>query len=191
MAGQCVRRRVQRVNRGLPRVTFRSTVLRVRLLRRDLAQPLKFAVGLMFLVIVALTIAQVAARYLFERPLTWSEEVSKLLLVWLVFLGAAAVTLDGRHLDVDVLFRAAPLWLRRGLRALNLAAAMFFLGAMVWFSIDVIEIESWASLGALGISAAWVRLPAAVGGALMIAFLLLRRFSGGPEASPDSAEKPL
>lgn len=182
---------MQGVDAGLPLPWFRFTVACVRFLRRDLALPLKIAVGLMFLVIVALTIAQVGARYLFDRPLIWSEEVSKLLLVWLVFLGAAAVTLDGRHLDVDVLFRAAPLWLRRGMRALNLAAALFFLGAMVWFSIDVIEIESWASLGALGISAAWVRLPAAVGAGLMIAFLLLRRFAGGPSAGPDSMEKPL
>lgn len=161
------------------------------MLRRDLAVPLKLAVGAMFLAIVALTTLQVAARYLFAQPLIWSEEVSKLLLVWLVFLGAAAVTFDGRHLDVDVLFRAAPPWLRWGLRAVNLAAALFFLGAMGWYSIEVIEIESWASLGALGISAAWVRLPAAVGAALMIAFLLVRRLGGGPQASPDSDEKPL
>jgi TRAP-type C4-dicarboxylate transport system permease small subunit len=177
--------------RTLRPFAFRFSVARVKLLRRDLALPLRLAVGAMFLVIVALTIAQVAARYLFDRPLIWSEEVAKLLLVWLVFLGAAAVTFDGRHLDVDVLFRAMPMPLRRVLRAVNLAAALFFLSAMVWFSIEVIEIESWANLGALGLSAAWVRLPAAVGGGLMIAFLLLRRATGGPSASPDSPDKPL
>lgn len=161
------------------------------MLRRDLALPLKLAVGAMFLAIVALTTLQVVARYLFNRPLIWSEEISKLLLVWLVFLGAAAVTLDGKHLDVDVLFRAAPPLLRRTLRLVNLAASLFFLGTMGWYSIEVIEIESWASLGALDISAAWVRLPAAIGAALMIAFLLVRRFAGGPDASPDSEDRPL
>jgi hypothetical protein len=66
------------------------SVAAVKLLHRDLALPLRLAVGAMFLVIVALAIAQVAARYRFGSPLIWSEEASKLLLVWLVFLGAAA-----------------------------------------------------------------------------------------------------
>ncbi len=146
----------------------------------------------MFLAIVALTAAQVVFRYALDRPLVWSEELSKLLLVWLVFLGAAAVAFDGRHLDVDVVFRAVPPPVRRGLRAFNLAAALFFLAAMVWYSIDVIEMESWAGLGALDISAAWVRLPAAVGGALMIAFLLIRRATGGWQGAPDRPdERPL
>jgi TRAP-type C4-dicarboxylate transport system permease small subunit len=62
---------------------------------------------------------------------------------------------------------------------------------MGWFALDIIEIESWASLGATGLSAAWVRAPAAVGAALIIVFLILRRIAGGWRGSPDDGSKPL
>jgi TRAP-type transport system small permease protein len=164
----------------------------VSFVKRDLALPLRLLTGLMFLVIVALTAAQVVFRYALDQPLIWSEELSKLLLVWMVFLGASAVAFDGRHMDVDVVFRAVPRPVRRFLRAFNLAAAAFFLGLLAWYSIEVVDIESWASLGALDISAAWVRLPATVGAVLMLGFIVLRRVSGGRPGAPDNQdERPL
>lgn len=157
----------------------------------DLAWPLRFLTGAMFAIIVTLTIAQVVFRYVFDSPLIWSEELSKLLLVWMVFLGAAAVTFDGKHLDVDVVFAALPPFLRRAVRQVNLAMALFFLTALAWFSWEIVEIESWSALGALDISAAWVRLPATVGGALMILFLILRRLGRGWSGAPDDAKRPM
>lgn len=157
----------------------------------DLAWPLRFLTGAMFATIVTLTIAQVAFRYLLDSPLIWSEELSKLLLVWMVFLGAAAVTFDGKHLDVDVVFGTLPPLLRRLVRHLNLAMALFFLGALAWFSWEIVEIESWSALGALDISAAWVRLPATVGGGLMVLFLILRRLGRGWSGAPDDGTRPM
>jgi TRAP-type C4-dicarboxylate transport system permease small subunit len=158
---------------------------------RDLALPLRIVVGVLFAVIVALTIAQVGFRYVLGQPLIWSEELAKLLLVWMVFLGAAAVTFDGRHLDVDVLFRLLPRGARRLVRGLNLAVASAFLAAFAWTSLEIVEIESWASLGALGISAAWVRVAATVGAVLMLVLLLARRLAGGSADAPDSEDRPL
>ncbi len=157
----------------------------------DLARPLRLIVGILFAAIVALTIAQVGFRYLLGAPLIWSEELSKLLLVWMVFLGAAAIAFDGKHLDVDVVFKALPRPARTAVRWLNLAVAVAFFAAMGWYALDIIEIESWASLGATGLSAAWVRAPAAVGAVLIIAFLILRRTARGWRDFPDDGSKPL
>lgn len=157
----------------------------------DLARPLRLLVGILFAAIVALTVAQVGFRYLLGAPLIWSEELAKLFLVWMVFLGAAAVAFDGRHLDVDVLFKALPPAIRTAVRWLNLAVAVAFLAAMGWFALEIIEIESWATLGATGLSAAWVRAPAAVGAALIIAFLVIRRLARGWRGAPDDGSKPL
>ncbi len=89
------------------------------------------------------------------------------------------------------MFRLLPPPLRRVVRWLNLAVACAFLAAFAWSSLDIVEIESWATLGALGISAAWVRVAATVGATLMLLFLLLRRFRGGWREAPDSEDKPL
>ena len=51
----------------------------------DLAYPLRLLVGGAFIIIVALTLIQVFFRSVLDSPLIWSEEVVRLLLVW-VFL---------------------------------------------------------------------------------------------------------
>ena len=151
----------------------------------DLARPLRVAVGAMFVLIVALTFGQVAFRYLLGHPLIWSEELARLLLIWLVFLGAAALCWDGRHLDVDVVVRLLGPRARRALRAINLALALFFLVGLVGWSWDVVQLEGFADMSALGISRGWLRLPATIGGGLMIVFLVVRRLAGGWSGAPD------
>lgn len=59
--------------------------------RVDLALPLRIVVGCAFALIVALTIAQVFFRFALNSPLVWSEELARLLLVWVTFIGAAVV----------------------------------------------------------------------------------------------------
>ena len=72
----------------------------------DLALPLRVLVGVMFLTIVILTLVQVFARYVLNSPLLWSEELARLLLVWVVFLGGAvngatpAKTSGGKSLTI-------------------------------------------------------------------------------------------
>ena len=157
----------------------------------DLAWPLRVVCGAMFALIVALTVLQVGFRYLIGHPLIWSEELARVLLVWMVFLGAAALCWDGRHLDVDVVYSALPPSARTALRWINLALALAFLVALTLWSWDVVLLESLADMSALGIDRGWLRLPATVGGALMILFLALRRASGGWRGAPDDGRAAL
>lgn len=45
----------------------------------------------------------VLTRYVFQTPIAWIEEVSKFLLMFLVYLGIAAVSARGDHLTGDIL----------------------------------------------------------------------------------------
>jgi len=142
----------------------------------DLALPLRILVGCAFGLIVGLTIAQVFFRFALDSPLIWSEELARLLLVWVTFVGAAVVAWDGTHLNVDVLFVRLPSALKTVTRWFNLLVALSFLAILAWFSIALVRIENMADMGALGIPYGVVRLPATVGGGLIIALILLRRF---------------
>jgi len=144
--------------------------------RVDLALPLRILVGCAFALIVGLTIAQVFFRFALDSPLIWSEELVRLLLVWVTFIGAAVVAWDGTHLNVNVVFVRLPDRLKAAMRWFNLVVALGFLVVLVWFSIPLVRIENMADMGALGLPYGWVRLPATVGGALMIGLILLRRF---------------
>lgn len=59
------------------------------------------AVVLLF-ALVALVTMQVFMRYVMQSPLTWSEELARMVFIWFVFVGAGLGFRD--HLDLRVVF---------------------------------------------------------------------------------------
>lgn len=154
----------------------------------DFAFPLRVVVGVIFIAIVFLTVLQVFCRSVLDSPLIWSEEIVRLLLVWGVFLGAAVVCWDGRHLNVDVLFVRLGPAAKRAVRILNLAITLGFLGILGWTSWRIVMLDRFSEIGSVTLSMSWVRVPATVGAALMIALVLLRVFYRRPRESGRSAD---
>lgn len=65
--------------------------------------------GLLALMVV-LTFANVVLRYAFSSGFVWSEEVTRLSFIYLVYLGAVLAFRDNEHLGVDTLIgKASPL----------------------------------------------------------------------------------
>lgn len=50
----------------------------------------------------------VVYRYLLNSGLTWSEEVSRYLFVWVIFLGAVIALIEKGHLGIDLLVGILP-----------------------------------------------------------------------------------
>ncbi|MBN7755246.1 MULTISPECIES: TRAP transporter small permease [Alphaproteobacteria] len=140
----------------------------------DLARPLRIAVGLMLIVVVGVTLLQIILRYFFNAPLVWSEELAKLLIVWIAFIGAAAVCWDGRHLNVDVFFLMLPQKARNVVRYINAGISIGFLAILGWTSVKLVILENMQDLSALPLPAGVVRLAATVGAALMILAIIGR-----------------
>jgi TRAP-type C4-dicarboxylate transport system permease small subunit len=59
------------------------------LLFRALRHPLETAVCGLLIAMTVVVFSQVIARYIFEAPLSWSEELARFLLMWLSMLSAA------------------------------------------------------------------------------------------------------
>lgn len=158
----------------------------------DLAAPLRVVVGALFATIITLTIAQVFFRFVLNSPLIWSEELARLSLVWMTFLGAAVVCWDGTHLKVDVLYEKLTPRMRDKVSVINRLIAIAFLVILTVSSIPLIKISHMYDRGALDLPVSLFRLPATVGGVLMIALLLLRWFyrlrveKSGSRDLPDS-----
>ena len=141
---------------------------------RDLVRPLRVLVAASLAMVVAVTLVQILLRYAFDAPLIWSEELVKLMIVWIAFVGAAVVCWDGRHLNVDVFFTLLPGRARRAVRILNAAISVGFLAVLGWTSVKLVILENYQDLSALPIPAGVVRLAATVGAALMIAAIIGR-----------------
>src|SRR5215217_5315414 len=54
---------------------------------------------------IAVTFLQVLFRYVLGSSLTWSEELSRYVFVWIIFIGVSVATRRGEHILVDVFHR--------------------------------------------------------------------------------------
>jgi TRAP-type transport system small permease protein len=80
----------------------------------------------------AITVVDVAGRYLFNRPLLGSLELSEILMVFLVF-GAFAVTeLSHGHVDVDVVVTRMPPRVQAACETFAALLSVGFWGAITW-----------------------------------------------------------
>ncbi len=63
----------------------------------------------MFALMVILVFGNVVLRYGFNSGITFSEEVSRFLFIWVVFVGAVLTLRDNAHLGVQMLTKKLPL----------------------------------------------------------------------------------
>jgi TRAP-type transport system small permease protein len=59
--------------------------------------------GTFMTVMTMATVSNVIARYAFNSPVQWAEELSRYSFIWLVFIGAAICSKHKRHITIDVL----------------------------------------------------------------------------------------
>ena len=156
----------------------------------DFTLPFKIAVGAALAIIVALTLAQVVLRYFFDSPLLWSDELSRLMVVWMTFIGAAVVCWQGRHLSVDVFVTHLPPGVQKVLRVINQFLALGFLAVLTWKSFRIVKLENFQEMSILPLPAGTVRLAATVGAILMIVAIVSRLFFSRRihEKQPDNNE---
>jgi TRAP-type C4-dicarboxylate transport system permease small subunit len=143
-------------------------------LNSTLVSSLKVLLIVVFVVLAVDVIWGVGSRYLFNHQASWSEELARLLMVWLVLLGAALVCREDRHLGLDVLVRTWPDEVQRLCRIfVSLLIIAFACGIMAWGGLQLVEqrFASGQKLPALGISRGWFYLPLPVSGMLMTLFM--------------------
>ena len=79
---------------------------------------LSCALGAILIIIFSLNLYQVGGRYLFGVGAVWIPDLTRLLFIWLVFLGTALMHQRKRHLVIDVLLLRFPGPARRMIEAL-------------------------------------------------------------------------
>lgn len=62
-----------------------------------------FAIGLLLLAMTTLAVVQVVTRYVLELPLPWIEEMTRYLMIWMIFIGTALAISKKAHLKVELL----------------------------------------------------------------------------------------
>ena len=90
---------------------------------------LQSAVALLVVAQAAVVGLQVLGRHVLHRPIPWTEEIARLLLVWLMCVGGVLALRDGHHPRVTALLRLFSPPQRQAIdRGLRLVLIVFFLG---------------------------------------------------------------
>jgi TRAP-type C4-dicarboxylate transport system permease small subunit len=64
---------------------------------------LNYTIAALLALMAIFVFGNVIMRYFFNSGLTWAEEVSRFLFIWLIFLGSIIAFKDNEHLGVDTL----------------------------------------------------------------------------------------
>lgn len=131
------------------------------------------ALGVMML-LGGVVFAQFLSRYVFNHSIGWTEEGARMLLVLLVFIGAAGAASRRGHIYVEVLELILPERAKRWLRGFNNLISAIFFGYVAWLAWQVGQRVWNSSMSTLPISKGWLYTVIAVACAAM-AFRLARQ----------------
>jgi TRAP-type C4-dicarboxylate transport system permease small subunit len=140
------------------------------------------AIVALFAVLTIAVFVQVVARYVFNQPPTWTEELARFCQVWIVLLAASICVRKGSHLSVDYLGPALGARGRRAVAAITgCLIAVYAAVVMIW-GVRLMLIGSLQTSPAMQWNMALVYLVFPVAGGLMLLesmLATLRRVRGG------------
>jgi TRAP-type C4-dicarboxylate transport system permease small subunit len=123
-------------------------------------------------VLVIFLTASVIGRYVFDIGLSWSDEASRLLFIWVVFLGFAVGVRHRAHIGVDWAVDRLPKTQRWIVEVIQDAAILFFSVLFTWQGWITVRYSFLQRLPGLDISIAWLYFAVLVAGVLMTIYAL-------------------
>lgn len=128
----------------------------------------RWALAAMLAVMTILIAWQVFARFVIGDSLSFSEEISRFLMVWLVLLGSAYAARNGRLMKVDILETVVPGRFRPAVLILAGAVSILFYLVLVVFGFMIVEAVSYQSTPATQISMSIPMAALPVGGIFLV-----------------------
>lgn len=145
-----------------------------------LRRGLDWAAAGLLAVILVVAAMRVAGRYLFGEGLPWSEELTRLLFVWLVLIAASRT----RHMSIDFLPGAVPPRIAYALRLFATMLGVGLLAFLAWRALDLIEITAYDRFTALGVSVQYLYWSVVVGCSFWILLSLAALIWPEPDSGP-------
>lgn len=150
----------------------------------------KLAIFVAFTGLVATLFLQVIFRFVIQNPLDFTEELSRILIIWLVFFSAANAIERGEHFVVDFVVELFPRQLSTWVAYVVDAVCIAFMIVAAWISYKMAIVGSGQTMPALQVSVIVQTLAMPIGFTLMtfhaLLLVLRRRHIGDPRANdPD------
>jgi len=93
-------------------------------------------------VMIVLAVGQIIQRNLFDTGFVWTDELLRILVLWLTVIGALVASRTDQHIRMDVLVRFVPAQLQGLLRRVIFVATAVVCGTLAWHSYHFVRIEA-------------------------------------------------
>ncbi len=126
--------------------------------------------GLLYSALFLVFVVQVTARFGFNKPLAWTDEMAVVLYIWVILWAAAFMVPEREHVVFDLVYQMASPRIRRLMR---IAGHLMIGGLSAWAlpaSWDYIHFMAREGTPVLNLPFMWVFLPFA----LMLVSLIVR-----------------
>lgn len=106
-----------------------------------------------FALLTIITTWQVASRYLFNAPSTWSEELSSYLFAWVTLSGAAYVFGKRDHMNIPIVVDMLPVKAQRIIAVLGEVVILIFaLSIMIYGGISITSLTMGQQSSSLSVA---------------------------------------
>ena len=112
---------------------------------------------------VACGAIQVVARFVFNHPADWTEVLTRIALIWMVYLGTALALRQGALVSVDLFYRMCKGRTKKFAELAIMACTLSMLGVMTWFGLSVAWKIRFQEIAGLEVSMSWAYLAIPVG----------------------------
>ena len=156
---------------------------------RTLTRSTEIAATLLLIVVTHLNLMQVVGRYVFGTGFSWTEELMRYLMVWLMMLGSVACIFRAEHMAVETIeTRVGPARAQLVKSALYSVAAIFCLFVLVYgWPLALRNAAQVAPASGIPMIYPYLALP--VGALLMLVQIALTWFAGfEPDRITDDRE---
>ena len=120
------------------------------------------------LVMTGTILIQIFFRFVIYRPVPWSEELARYLMVWMGMLGSVIALRRGRHIGVTFLVERLCGWQRKGVVGLVQLTLLGFLAIICWEGWGLALFNAQQLSAAMEISMSIPYLASPVGAAMMM-----------------------
>lgn len=144
-------------------------------------------IGILVLALATIGVLQVFFRYVIESSLAWTEELSRVLLIWLVLLAAAAEIKRGTHIAMRlVVERMTPRW-ATAVERMNLLLIFCFAVILAIYGLELSERTMAQSATTLPLQMGQIYLALPLAGVIMAINALRVLWDGYRTAGPQPA----
>ncbi len=134
--------------------------------------------GLLFLALFVTFLVQIVARFAFNQPLPWSDELAVILYLWVILWACAFIVPEKEHVMFDLVWNSASPTTRRLMRMVGHSLIGGLAIAALPASWEYVHFMAREKTAVLGLSFEWVFLPFV----LLLVALAARSWQGLVEA---------